>query len=175
MDESGFSQKPPVRRTWGPRGQTPCLVHNFNWKRLSTTAALASSPKGRSVRLRLSFKAGSIVSDDVVGFLKALHRELPGRMILLWDRLPAHKSRQTLSHVEAACAEGWLTLEWLPPYAPELNPVEYLWGHLDGGVMANYAPPSVPELRQRLCKGVRHIRRRPDLMRGFLHASSLFF
>jgi hypothetical protein len=149
-------------------------VHNFNWKKLSAIGVLVGSPAGRSVRLRLGFTEGSVVSADVVDFLKALRREFPRPMILLWDRLPAHKSRQTQSYVQAATRQGWLRLEWLPPYAPELNPVEYLWGHLDGGVMAHYAPPTLGEIRQRVQAGARHIRRRPDALRGFLKASGLF-
>lgn len=175
LDESGFSQKPPIRRTWGPRGHTPELIHNFNWKRLSAIGVLVCTPAGRSVRLRLRFQEGSVKSPDLVEFLKALHREFSRPIILIWDRLPAHKSRLTLDYVEGASEDGWLQLEWLPPYAPELNPVEYVWGHLDGGVMANYAPPTLGEIRQRLRKGTHRIYRRPNLMRGFLKASGLFF
>ena len=150
-------------------------MHNFNWKKLSATSALICSHGGRSIRLRLGFTGGSVVSADVVDFLQALRPEIPRRMILLWDRLPAHKSRQTRSYLEAATQPGWLQLEWLPPYAPELNPVEYLWGHLDGGVMANYAPSTLREIRQRVECGAQRIRRRPDVLRGFLKASGLFF
>ncbi len=175
LDESGFSQRPPIRRTWGPRGRTPALVHNFNWKKLSAIGALISSPGGRSVRLRLGFQEGSLVSSNVVDGVKALRREFHRRIILLWDRLPAHKSRHTLGHVQAATRQGWLQLEWLPAYAPELNPVEYVWGHLDGGILAHYAPPTLGEIRRRVQAGARRIRRRPEVLRGFLKASGLFF
>ncbi len=164
-----------MRRTWGPRGCTPELIHNFNWKRLSAIGVLVCTSGGRSVRLRLRFQEGSIKSPDIVNFLRALHSEFRGRIILLWDRLPAHKSRLTLAYIAQAVENGWLKLEWLPPYAPELNPVEYVWGHLDGGIMANYAPPTLGEIRQRLRKGTRRIYRRPGLLRSFLKASSLFF
>ncbi|HEY4681894.1 MAG TPA: transposase [Candidatus Acidoferrales bacterium] len=106
---------------------------------------------------------------------RLLRREFPRPMILLWDRLPAHKSRQTRSYLQAATQQGWLRLEWLPAYAPELNPVEYLWGYLDGGVLAHYAPPTLGEIRQRVKAGARRVRRCPDVLRGFLKASSLFF
>ena len=127
------------------------------------------------MRLRLGFQEGSLVSTDVVNGVKALRRDFPRPIILLWDRLPAHKSRQTQSYLEAATQQGWLRLEWLPPYAPELNPVEYLWGYLNGGVLAHYAPPTLGEVRQRVQAGARRIRRRPDGLRGFLKASGLFF
>ncbi|HUT53754.1 MAG TPA: transposase [bacterium] len=175
LDESGFSQKPAIRRTWGPRGQTPELIHNFNWKRLSAIGVLVCTPGGRSVRLRLRFQEGSVKSPDLVNFLMALRREFPRPVTLLWDRLPAHKSGPTLDYLNQVYEEGWLGLEWLPPYAPELNPVEYVWGHLDGGVMANYAPPTLAEIRQRLHKGAHQIYPRHDLLKSFLKASGLFF
>jgi len=46
VDESGFSQHPPIRATWAPRGQTPCLVEPFNWERVSGIGAVLASPDG---------------------------------------------------------------------------------------------------------------------------------
>jgi hypothetical protein len=53
--------------------------------------------------------------------------------------------------------------------------VEYVWGHLDGGVMANYAPPTLIELRQRLRQGAYRIYHRSRLLKSFLKISGLFF
>ena len=63
----------------------------------------------------------------MVGFLKALHRQLPGKILLLWDGAPIHRSREVTAFVQTQSA--WLCVERLPAYAPELNPVEYLWGY----------------------------------------------
>lgn len=174
LDESGFTQKPPIRRTWAPQGCTPVLIHNFNWKRLSAIGALVCSPGGRSVRLRLRFKKDSVKSPDVVAFLKALRREVSRPIILLWDRLPSHRSLATQAYIQREINMGGFELQWLPAYAPELNPVEYLWGRLDSGVMANYAPPTLTEIRQRLRRGARQIYRRSDVLRSFLKQSKLF-
>jgi hypothetical protein len=111
----------------------------------------------------------------VVQVIQALHREFPGPITLLLDRLPAHRSHRTQTYLRKAREEGWLVVEWLPAYAPELNPVEYVWGHLDGGVMANYAPPTLGEVLHRLHCGGRQIYRRPLLLRSFLIKSRLFF
>lgn len=151
------------------------LIHNFNWKRLFAIGALISTPGGRSVRLRLHFKKDSVKSPDVVAFVRALRREFSRPIILLWDRLPAHRSHQTQAYIERETEMGGFELQWLPAYAPELNPVEYVWGRLDGGVMANYAPPTLMEVRQRLHKGARQIYRRRDILQSFLKESGLFF
>jgi transposase len=117
---------------------------------------------------------GAFASPDVVEVLQAVLREFPGALTLLWDRLPAHRSGHTQAALESFVQPGRLQVEWLPAYAPELNPVEYLWGHLDGGVMANYAPSTLAELHARLQHGARKLHRRQSLLQGFLKASGLF-
>ena len=69
----------------------------------------------------------TIKSEQVIEFLKHLLRYIPGDLLLLWDRLPAHKSKLTHQFIQAQ--KGRLDVEYLPPYAPELNPVEYIWAH----------------------------------------------
>jgi hypothetical protein len=55
-------------------------------------------------------------------------RELAGsKLLIIWDRLQAHRSRLVRDWIETQ--GGDVQLEFLPPYAPELNPVEYLWAH----------------------------------------------
>jgi len=47
QDESGVSQRPSVRRTWAPKGETPVLIHAFNWSKMSVCAALGYRWDGR--------------------------------------------------------------------------------------------------------------------------------
>lgn len=172
MDESGFAQRPPIRATWAPRGHTPALVEPFNWQTLSGIAAVLTRPSGCRSRWLLAVHRGSIRSAQVVRFLQALKRHRRRPLILLWDRLPAHRSRV----VEQAVAQqrGWLQVEWLPAYAPELNPVEPLWNHLDTTVLANTPMEDLPRLRRRVHAGVQQVRRHPSVTRGFLKYTGLF-
>ena len=60
------------------------------------------------------------------GSRSRVRRQLPGRkLLIIWDRLQAHRSRLVRDYVDTE--GGDIQLEFLPPYAPELNPVEYLW------------------------------------------------
>lgn len=172
MDESGFSQRPPIRATWAPRGQTPLLVEPFNWQRLSGIAAVLTTPDGRRVRCLLALHRGGIRSAHVVRFLNALqhHRRRP--VILLWDGLPAHRSRRTREALELH--RDWLCVKPLPAYAPELNPVEQLWAHLDATTLANTPVEDLQRLGQRVRRGVGHVNRRPPLGRAFLTHTGLF-
>ena len=87
IDESGLSQRPHRCRTWAPRGQTPILQYNFNWKTLSVAAGLTLW------NFYFRIYAGAIKKEQVVDFLAALLRHLHQPLLIVWDRLPAHRSR----------------------------------------------------------------------------------
>ncbi len=55
---------------------------------------------------------------------------------MIWDGLPAHRSHLVRDYVESL--EGAIQLEYLPAYAPELNPTEYIWGHLKHHELGNF-------------------------------------
>ena len=138
----------------------------FNWKRLSVIGALAVAPHLSRVRTFLSPKPGSVDGPAVIAFLRSLRRHVHAPVLLVWDRLPAHVSRSTRDWI--ATQRHWLQIEWLPPYAPELNPVEYLWSHLDATHLANFAPDDLVELDVQVRRGVRQVRREDDLAFAFL-------
>jgi hypothetical protein len=137
FDESAVSLIPPVRRTWSPRGRTPILRHRVAWKRASMAAALGYHPDGTKARLCFHLQQDSYDTDSVIGVLEQLAGFYAGqRVVLLWDGLSAHWSYRMRAHL--AKQRHWLTVERLPAYAPELNPVEYLWANLKGAELANF-------------------------------------
>jgi hypothetical protein len=87
LDESGLSQRPHRCRTWSRRGHTPVLQYHFNWKTLSVIAGITLW------NFYFRLYPGAIRTPQVVAFLKHLLRHIPGKLLLVWDRLPAHRSR----------------------------------------------------------------------------------
>ena len=172
LDESGFSQRPSVVRTWAPRGRTPTLRSAFNWHRLSVIGALAVSPDLQRVRTFLSWRPGSVDHARVIAFLRSLRRHLRVQVLLVWDRLSAHIATPTRKYLESQ--RHWLDVEWLPTYAPELNPQEYLWGYLEGTDLANFAPDDLAQLAAQVKRTARRVRRRADLPFAFLKHSGLY-
>ena len=75
---------------------------------------------------------------------KALRRHLKRRLLIIWDGLRAHRSRLVHDYVDST--EGAIQLAFLPAYAPELNPVEYLWAWLKRHALANCCPDGLAEL-----------------------------
>ena len=128
-----MSQKPHRCRTWAPRGETPLLEFNFNWQKLSVSAGLTL----RNFYFRLY--PGAIGELEVIDFLKALVRHIDGPLMIVWDRLPAHRSRMVREFIELS--EGHIVTEYLPAYAPELNPVEYIWAYWKQHELPNGVSP----------------------------------
>ena len=174
QDESGVSERPSVRRTWAPKGETPVLIHSFNWKKLSICAAIGYRWDGRRSRVFFQTRPGSYDSDSLVAFLKDLRREMRGqKVILIWDGLPAHKSRIMTDYLHSQ--RHWLTVERLPGYAPDLNPVETLWGNIKGQELANRCAETLTELDTEVHNGMARVRQSRQLAFSFLQHAGLSF
>ena len=166
VDESGLSQRPHRCRTWAPKGQTPVLEYNFNWKSLSAVAGLTL------LNFYFRLYPGAVKSEQVVDFLKALTRHIQQPLIVVWDGLPAHRSRLVRDYV--ASLDGWIQLQYLPPYAPELNPVEYIWAYWKQHELPNVCPKDFWTLGQEARRTLRRMRRRPRLIMAFWKQASLW-
>jgi transposase len=106
-----------------------------------------------------------------VEFLKALKTQIKGKLLIIWDRLTAHRSRLVRDFVEAQ--KGRIQLEFLPGYAPELNPVEYLWGHLKCHELANLCASHIEQVKHSARQRLRSMQRRPALITAFWKQAEL--
>lgn len=142
------------------------LQYHFTWKTLSAIAGVT----WRNFYFRLY--PGSIRAPQAVEFLTHLLRHLRGEVLVIWDGLPVHRSRRVKQFV--ADQHGRLQLERLPAYAPELNPVEYLWGYWKQHELPNLCPKTFGELSHHARQALRRMRRRPTLVTAFWRQAKLF-
>jgi transposase len=174
VDESGAALTPPVRRTWAPRGRTPVLRHRMRGrKRLSLAGVCCYRPDASDARLAFHLREGAYDTDQLIGVVGSLRRLLGGGwpVVVVWDNLPAHTSiamRQWL-----VSQQQWLQVEYLPAYAPDLNPAEGVWANLKGVELANRACRSPEELAAAAEQGVGRVRGEPELLFSFLHQAGL--
>jgi hypothetical protein len=75
------------------------------------------------------------------------------------------------AHLDAQ--HDWLTAERLPAYAPELNPVEYLWANLKGAELANHAGDTLAEVAGQAQHGIQRVCASDSLVLGFLAHTGL--
>jgi transposase len=159
VDECGFSQKSTAKKTWAPTGETPVIEMNFNWDKLSVIGGISL----KSIYFQIHEE--TIKSAQVIGFLDHLQKYVRGNLLVIWDGLPAHRSKLVAEYL--GTTEGRVWVERLPAYAPELNPIEYLWGNVKGNDLANVSPKELWELSRQAKEALFKKRKRPKLIRAF--------
>ena len=107
-DQSGFYLLPMVVRTYAPIGQTPILKENLTRDHLSAMSAITLEGKLYMIEQDRAFKG-----EDVVRFLKHLMRQIPGKLLIIWDGSPIHRSQAVKDFVSSGVSRR-LKLERLP-------------------------------------------------------------
>lgn len=162
--------QPTVRRTWAPRGQTP--IH-YSWDRrdrLSAISAVTLSPQRYRLGLYFEVKAHNITADDAEAFVAEILKHFPRGIILVWDRWMVHRSAARRLAVRFPRR---IRTEWLPAYAPDLNPDEQVWNRTKYTDLANYLPANVDCLDKAVCQSLRHTRSQQSLLRSFFKHARL--
>jgi transposase len=170
LDESGFQLQPLRRRTWAPRGQTPVLRVWDRRDRISAIAAVSLAPRNLRIGLYFQLLSHNVRTDDGVAFIRTLRRQLRRPLLLVLDRYSVHRAA-----VQRLQAEGatWLRVEWLPAYAPELDPVEYVWNHTKYTDLANFAPDDVATLDSAIRQSLHAQRRDSWLKHSYFRSAKL--
>jgi transposase len=175
-DESGFMLRPLVRRSWAPRGQTPIIRCWDRRDRLSVIGGILVPPSRARHRLSAVFRihTRNIKTPEATGFLRALDRHVCGRggaMIVVQDRLNVHRAAVKRWLAGRSPDDPRVMVEWLPSYAPELNPAEQLWNNGKRVDLANLAPTDRDDLRAHVRRSLTRQRCRPSLLAAaFDHA-----
>jgi len=173
-----------VRRTWAPKGRTPVLRHPYRrGKQISMCGLLAyrhSDGDGEQIAAWMGFDLlegaydlleGAYDTRQFIRVLDGLGHQLGHQPVtVIWDNLGAHHAGDLQ---DWAATQPWLVLEYLPSYAPELDPVEGLWANLKGCELANRCCADRTELIATAQVGSIRVRRDPELLRSFLAGTGL--
>lgn len=169
VDEAGFYLLPGAVRTYAPSGQTPILKTPCRYEHLSVISAI--TPDGR---LFTWTQTKAVDGASIVRFLKHLLNHIDGKLLLIWDGLPAHRSRTVKAFLTAGAAKR-LHLERLPAYAPDLNPDEGVWNYLKHVELANVCCHTLDDLRLQLRQAIVRLRRKPHIIQSFFRAAGVHF
>lgn len=160
IDEAGFYLLPAAVTTYAPRGQTPLLRVPLSRDHLSVIAAI--TPAGE---LYTAMQAQAFKGPDIVRFLKHLLRRISGKLLVIWDGLPAHRGQAVKDFLRSGGAKR-LHLERLPGYAPELNPAEGIWQYLKYVELRNVCCKHLLNLRLQLRQAIGRLRRKTSVIRS---------
>ena len=101
----------------------------------------------------------------IVPFLKHLLRQIAGKLLIIWDGLPAHRGQAIKDFLRAGATQR-IHLEQLPGYAPDLNPTEGIWQYLKYVEMKNLCCHTLQELRYELRKAIARLRHKTDIIQS---------
>ena len=166
MDEAGFYLLAAAIKTWAPRGKTPILKYPF-WEHLSVISAM--TPEGQ---LYTMIQDKSFKGPDVVRFLKHLLRHIAGKLLVIWDGLPAHQGQPVKDFLSEGGTQR-IHLERLPGYAPDLNPDEGIWNYLKNVELRNLCCHDLLELRQQVRRAIARLRHKTKIIQSFLRQAHL--
>lgn len=174
VDEVGSSLKGVVGTTWAPAGQTPEVAQGAlrsgyccKWDKLSTVGGITCD--GQVFEQTYTH---SIRSQQVVSFLHYLVEHLPGKLLVIWDGAPIHRAKAVQEYLASEQGKR-VSLLSLPPYAPECNPIEWLWAWVKKSFFANLSAKSLAELSAAWQRALKIARAQPELVRSFFKASAL--
>jgi transposase len=162
-DETSISLVPSVGRTWAFPGVRPVVrVSGSRRKNVNVTGAV-----NRSGHLYFEMlpQGERFTSKSFIRFLEKLRGHFPKRNLsVIVDGASVHRSKV----VKEFCAEHkWIRLEYLPPYSPEWNPSEEVWGHLKGCCRNGSQSKDVPSLRRETRSILKRMQKKPKKVKTF--------
>lgn len=174
IDETGLFLNPLVRRTWALIGRTPVIdADGGHREKVSVIGGVSVSPSAQRLGFYFGTEPGGyFTADKVVGFLRDLLRHLRGKVVVVWDRGGNHKGPVVREFLRR---NRRLRVEMLPPWAPDLNPVEAVWSWLKYGQLANFAPDGIDQLDDEVVDRLIELKFDPDLLRSLWERSDLPF
>lgn len=174
IDESGFMLQPIRIRTWAPKGNTPIQESCSSHDKLSVISCITVAPKINRLNLYFKIYPENIRGEQVRDFLRELLRIKNDGLILILDRWSVHKRGLRLLKEELTEEEmDKLHVEWLPAYAPELNPVEGVWSHSKCKELANCSPGDIHSLHELVEGSIEGKKRKPNLLKSFFKHAGL--
>lgn len=166
-DESGFYLLPGIVKTYAPKASSPVLKEWQTRDHLSVMGAVTREAKVYSMVREESF-TGLHVGE----FLRHLILHLGPRLLLIWDGSPIHRRANVKEFLASREGRG-VHIAPLPPYAPDLNPVEGMWQQLKHVELRNVVCLDLDDLHLQLDAAIARLRQKPRLIRSFFQGAGL--
>jgi transposase len=159
-DETSLSTSDPRGRGFAPRGRTPVRTVLSQRRSVSVLSTISNSGTLRFMVLKKAIDAPTLIR-----FFTRLLRDAGQKVFVILDNLNVHKAQAVRDWVAVHADE--IALFYLPPYAPELNPDEYLNGDLKLSVARRAPARDRDGLLRTTTARLRSLQRRPHRVRKF--------
>lgn len=165
-DEMGIRSDSPVGRTYAPIGKTPVVP--VTGRRFSCNMLAGITNKGK---LYFMVFNETFTGTIFLVFIRRLVRQVRRRVFLIADAHPAHRSKEAKEYL--AAHRERVTLFFLPPYSPELNPSEFLNNDAKANTIRKRRPRTQAQMASELRKYLRSRQRTPQKVKRFFHAETV--
>ena len=165
-DETGLSNQANYGRSFAPKGQTPIIRRPASRFSHSMISSLTNQGK-----LRFMVYDGALNTAIFLRFLRRLVTSARRKLFLIVDNLRVHRAKRVTAWVQAHSER--IELFYLPPYAPEHNPDEFLNNDLKQNMARQRIPKHKAALKAGLTSYMRSLQRRPAKVRAFFQARTV--
>ena len=162
-DETGISNQDQIGRSWAPKGQTPIIERTA--RRASKSLISAVSNRGL---MRFMFYDGALNVDLFIAFLRRLIKDAEQKVFLIVDNLKVHHAKKASAWVKSHAHE--IELFFLPSYAPDYNPDEFLNGDLKQKLRQKPQASTKDDLLKTTRAVMRAIERSPQRIKTYFMA-----
>jgi transposase len=159
-DEASVRTNYHAGTTWAPVGQTPVVAASGRTRSISMVSAV--SPRGE---LHFQVYEEGIRKEEFLEFCKMLIKDMNRPVFLIMDNSQVHRSKILKEYVEQS--RGMLTLFFLPPYSPDLNPDEWVWKNVKHDNLGRASVKSESELAQFAQTALAKLKDIPGKIRAF--------
>lgn len=168
LDEAGFQSDPPLGRTYGLKGKTPVVPTSGQRQSINVISAV----NARGAFWAVTYP-GKLDADTFVIFLQNFMKGRKEKVLLVVDGHPAHKAKRVKELIQGL--KGRLELHFLPPYAPDLNPDEFVWSYMKSNGVSKRPLKRNESMRGRVEEDLNHIQQNPDLVKSFFGGETVAY
>jgi transposase len=168
LDETGFSSEPNLGRTYGLKGQTPVVPTTGQRQKINAISAI----NARGAFWCQDYP-GKLNAALFVEFLQDFMKGRTSKVYLVVDGHPSHKAKAVKEYVQST--QGRLELHFLPPYAPDLNPDEFVWQYVKTNGLSKKPLKKNESLRERVVQDLAALKKNKKLLRSFFMADSVVY
>lgn len=165
-DETGISNQANYGRSFAPRGQTPIATRTA----VQFTQSMISSVTNQG-KLRFMVYTGALNVAVFLKFLQRLVRDAMRKIFLVVDNLRVHRAKRVMAWV--AENKDKIELFFLPPYAPQHNPDEYLNNDVKQALARRARPKDKAAMKGALTSYMRGLQKRPTKVKSFFQAPAV--
>ncbi|MCY1019153.1 transposase [Pyxidicoccus sp. MSG2] len=156
--------------TWAPVGQVPVLKRLSRRREVSSIVLLTAPQGGERPKVLARHVIGAVHDKEVIAALRYFRQRIGRPLVIIWDRLQAHRSKAIRAWLQRHTKD--FRIEWLPPYAPDLDSEEGCNGMVKEALL-NAAPPAISDLRRLARREFLTLQHRPDVLRSFFEHAGL--